>query len=405
MDGASASAGPLHRTPFVLKDVWDTADIPTTGGSYRHRDRVPAVDGDVYAAFRDAGAVLLGKSNLSDGCWTPESNNALFGPTSMPEDLSRTSGGSTGGAAAVADGMAAFDWGSDLGGSIRLPAAFCGIVGLRLSASHWPPEGHFPEVPRELELNSMGPLTTSIADCERVLSAVAPRLRKRAPERADFDQVVLLEPDAFSAGGWPQFARDARALLAAAGVTIAPTHPLPTPREIDRTFAWWLASHLGRWSRESRVKRGADLVLSLALGSRLARPAMHEDTARVLAKLTAARLLVYRDGQEARRRVAALREAAARVWEGGRLMISPATTFEAPPHGKALLAQGIAAFAKLGNVIDATALVLPFGRYASGLPRAIQILGPPGHESAVLALGARLEACIAQTHDETASNA
>ena len=128
-------AGPLAGIPYVLKDTWDTAGIVTTGGSFRHRDRIPTQSSKPHRAIEATGAVLLGKSNLSDLAFSIESDNHLFGPVRNPHDPSRTAGGSTGGGAcAVASGMAAFDWGTDFGGSIRLPAAFCGVVGLRLSA-------------------------------------------------------------------------------------------------------------------------------------------------------------------------------------------------------------------------------------------------------------------------------
>ena len=113
--------------PYVLKDTWDTAGIITTGGSWRHRTRVPRESGSIHRAFARAGAVLLGKSNLPDLALSNESDNHLIGATNNPFDPTRTAGGSTGGgAAAIATGMAAFDWGGDFDGSVRMPAACCG---------------------------------------------------------------------------------------------------------------------------------------------------------------------------------------------------------------------------------------------------------------------------------------
>ena len=106
----------LHGVPYSLKDQWDTAGIPTTGGSYRYKDRVPRVSSPVHLAFEAAGAVLLGKTNLSDLAMVSESASYVGGVARNPHDLARTPGGSSGGAAAaVVDGMSAFDWGADVG--------------------------------------------------------------------------------------------------------------------------------------------------------------------------------------------------------------------------------------------------------------------------------------------------
>src|SRR5688500_16936242 len=159
---ADTRSGALSGVPYLLKDTWDTRGIRTTGGSWRHRGRVPISSCRAHRAFEAAGAVLLGKSNLCDLAFSSESDNHLFGPVCNPHDLARTAGGSTGGgAAAVHDGMAAFDWGTDFGGSIRGPAAFCGVVGLRLSHRAWPVGfDHFPRIPPVLwHLCGMGPVT------------------------------------------------------------------------------------------------------------------------------------------------------------------------------------------------------------------------------------------------------
>ena len=100
-DAAKRSA-PLAGVPYVLKDTWDTAGIVTTGGSWRHRNRVPAVSSHAHRALAAAGAVLLGKSNLCDLAFSVESDNHMRGPVRNPYDLTRTAGGSTGGGAAAA---------------------------------------------------------------------------------------------------------------------------------------------------------------------------------------------------------------------------------------------------------------------------------------------------------------
>ncbi|HEY2513050.1 MAG TPA: amidase family protein, partial [Polyangiaceae bacterium] len=147
-DERAKKSAALYGVPYVLKDTWDTAGIITTGGSWRHRDRVPRDSGSIHRVFAGAGAVLLGKSNMPDLALSNESDNNLVGATLNPFDPTRTAGGSTGGgAAAVATGMAAFDWGGDFGGSVRTPAACCGIAGIRLSSRAWPgSKEQFPQL-------------------------------------------------------------------------------------------------------------------------------------------------------------------------------------------------------------------------------------------------------------------
>ncbi|HEX8795892.1 MAG TPA: amidase, partial [Polyangiaceae bacterium] len=169
------SRGPLAGVPYTLKDTWDTPGMPTTGGSWRHRERMPSEAARVYEALGRTGAVLLGKSNCSDLALAWESFNHLVGPTRNPHDESRSAGGSSGGAAcAVASGMAAFDWGTDFGGSVRIPAAFCGVTGLRLSSEPWPVnEQHFPRLaPLFYPWVGMGPIVRSVAHAREVLTAV-----------------------------------------------------------------------------------------------------------------------------------------------------------------------------------------------------------------------------------------
>jgi Asp-tRNA(Asn)/Glu-tRNA(Gln) amidotransferase A subunit family amidase len=288
--------------------------------------------------------------------------------------------------------MAAFDWGTDLGGSIRLPAAFCGIAGVRLASSAWPPNR--PSwAPEGLGLIGVGPLAPTVRECRRVLAAVS-HLRSDSPATGfSLRGLVMLEPDAFSVGEWPTFAHDASALFGALGHRLEPSR-LPPPREIDRAFASHLGAHLevflaGRLGVTARAA-----LLRLVFGDLIDSPAMHRHTAQVLLKLAVARLTVYRSRRVAEERLAEVRAAARAHFDAGDLIISPTTTFAAPRHGQAVFARGIAAFAKLGNVIDATAVAIPFGRFPSGLPRSVQVLGPASAEDAILSLAEQLEDAV-----------
>ncbi len=395
---------PLSGVPFVLKDTWDTAGIPTTGGSFRYRDRVPSSSAPVYEALVRQGAVLLGKSNLGDMAFSAESDNHLLGPVQNPHDRTRTAGGSTGGgAAAVAAGLAAFDWGTDFGGSVRIPAAFCGVVGLRLSQAAWPVEHHhFPRMgPFFWPWLGMGPLARRVAGIRCLVGALAELRRADLPPAGPFgDEVALLAPDRAHLGAWPDFVEETTRALRARGVLARVEHGLPSPSAVRAVFDGYLCAHFTRLAGpgELTVSEGLRGVLAgLASWGRLDKR-VHPNTAAALAVCGVGALLLR--GQRGRfdARLAMLRDATARVWSGGRLVVTPTTTLPAPRHGRSLLAPSLLSFAKLGNVVDATAIALPFGRFPDGLPRSLQILGPPGSEDAVLALAERIEMSEPQEH-------
>ncbi len=171
-------AGLLAGIPFTLKDSLETKGIRTTCGSEHLRDHVPERDSTVAARLKGAGGILLGKTNLPEGCRGFQTENAVFGRTCHPEDPGRTPGGSTGGgAAAVAAGMSAFDVGSDLGGSVRIPAHFCGLYGFTATNHRISRMGHIPEWPGRLRglrtMGVMGPLTRSLEDLDLLYRILA----------------------------------------------------------------------------------------------------------------------------------------------------------------------------------------------------------------------------------------
>lgn len=163
--------GPLHGIPIGLKDLIDTAGVRTTCGSALFADRVPSEDAEVVRRLRNAGAVLIGKQNMQEFAWGGTSASSYFGPVRNPWDNERIAGGSSGGsAAAVATGMCFGAIGTDTGGSVRQPAAFCGIVGLKPTYGRISMRGVFPLSP---SLDHVGPLCRNVADTALLLQAIA----------------------------------------------------------------------------------------------------------------------------------------------------------------------------------------------------------------------------------------
>jgi aspartyl-tRNA(Asn)/glutamyl-tRNA(Gln) amidotransferase subunit A len=169
--GSGTYRGPLHGIPIALKDLYDTKGIRTAAGSKILWDRVPDEDSAVTTLLRAAGAISLGKTNTHEFAYGVTTNNPHFGATRNPWNPDCIPGGSSGGSgAAVAAGMAAMAMGSDTGGSIRIPAALCGTVGLKATHGRVSTAG---VIPLSWTLDHAGPLTRTVEDAALVLNAIA----------------------------------------------------------------------------------------------------------------------------------------------------------------------------------------------------------------------------------------
>jgi Asp-tRNA(Asn)/Glu-tRNA(Gln) amidotransferase A subunit family amidase len=168
--------GPLHGVPFALKDLIDVAGVKTTAGSNQFRGRVATEDAAIVKQLKAAGAVIIGKNNLHEFAYGGSGMISAFGPTRNPWDLTRISGGSSSGsAAAVASGLCLAALGTDTAGSVRDPAALCGLIGLRPSAGIWSMES---VIPLRRSFDTVGLLTRTAVDAQLVFSALAGQVRQ-----------------------------------------------------------------------------------------------------------------------------------------------------------------------------------------------------------------------------------
>jgi amidase len=165
----------LHGVPITIKDSLDTAGIITTAGTKGRAEFMPIQDATVVRRVREAGAIIMGKTNTPELTLNYETSNSVYGRTNNPFDLDRTSGGSSGGAAAIiAAGGSPLDIGSDTGASIRLPAHFCGIVGLKATAGRVPRTGHIIDYQGGSQfLTHIGPLARQVDDLTLLLGVIA----------------------------------------------------------------------------------------------------------------------------------------------------------------------------------------------------------------------------------------
>lgn len=179
------SLGPLHGLPVTIKDAIETAGIRSTGGAVALAAHIPERDAPAVARLRAAGAVVYGKTNLPAWSGDIQSYNDLFGVTSNPWDLTRTPGGSSGGAAAaVAAGLTSFELGTDIGGSVRIPSHFCGVFGHKPSFGIVSQRGYLDRVgggTTDADINVFGPLARGATDLDLLLDVLAGPNEEDAP--------------------------------------------------------------------------------------------------------------------------------------------------------------------------------------------------------------------------------
>ena len=232
---ARGEARPLEGLPITLKDAWEVAGLVSTGGVPDLAGFVPDADAVPVARLRVAGAIILGKTNVPLLSGDFQSYNAIYGATNNPWNVACTPGGSSGGAAAaVAAGMSAFEFGSDIGGSIRWPASACGVYGLKTTWDLVPLYGHTP--PRRearttapMQLGVAGPIGRSAADLDLVLPIVAGPLnaggpaflrKSRVKSPRDLKLALWLDDDAPVDTRVARAVRSAADMLAADGATV-----------------------------------------------------------------------------------------------------------------------------------------------------------------------------------------
>lgn len=264
------SLGPLHGIPMTIKDSLDTAGIITTGGTVGRRNCVPDRDAVVVDRLRRAGAILLGKTNTSELTLSYQADNAIYGRTSNPYDPARTSGGSSGGSAAiVATGVVPFDIGSDTGGSLRIPAHYCGVAALKPTAGRVPRTGHIIPFGGYLDrLTTIGPIARFVKDLEFILPVIAgpdgrdPSVVPVPLQRADAVQLNGLRVAIHLDNGVAQptaptidtIRRAARALRGV--VARVEETALPLAAQAPRLFADLYAADGGAWRRRILVASG-----------------------------------------------------------------------------------------------------------------------------------------------------
>jgi amidase len=393
-DAALASGtvrGPLHGVPMTIKDCLDTAGVISTGGTTGRATFVPDHDATVVARLRAAGAILLGKTNTPELTLAYETDNLIYGRTNNPHDLSRTSGGSSGGAAIVAAGGSPFDIGSDTGGSLRVPSHFCGTATIRPTSGRVPRTGHIlPPAGVMDALTQIGPTARYVEDLALTLPIIAgvdwrdPAIVPMPfwdPEQVDLKTLRvamhtdngIVSPTSESV----ETLRAAAAALAHAGMTVTEARPAG----IEQTFDLFM----GLFAADG----GAGIQMLLQMyGTTEVSPAIQGVLELVSANpLSTAQfggLIVQLD---------LFRSTMLSFMQAYDVILCPACAHPAPPHGSSYRAEELRGYSytQTYNLTGWPAAVVCGGTSREGLPIGIQIVARPWREDVALAVAQYLE--------------
>lgn len=408
--------GPLHGLPITVKDTFESRGLRTTAGSPEWAGHRPRTDAVAVARLRDAGAILVGKTNTAERAGDLQCDNPLFGTTRNPWDTDRTSGGSSGGsAAALAAGLTSLELGSDIGGSIRLPAHFCGVCGHKPSYGLVPMRGHLPGPPGWLarsDLAVAGPMAREVADLRLALDVLA------GPDPADAVawRLSLPEPAAREPGQWrmavwlqqPPFPLAREVLerlqttvagLDAAGVV---TDADARPSGVDlvashELFYSMLAAAMSAGLSPGEARFGRSL---------LKRKLTPEDGDRE--RFYRAAAMSHRHWQhlhEQRLQLAARWERFFRDWDVLLCPVAPVNAFahdlDGDPKDRRVLIDGhirpysdLSFWCGIAGLPYLPATVVPVGSGSDGLPVAIQVIGPRFGDNTTLAAAALIQQLV-----------
>jgi amidase len=378
--------GPLHGVPFTLKDAHATAGMRTTVGFPPLAEHVPREDGTVARRLKEAGAILVGKTNVAEMLADFQTNNPVFGRTSNPWDPARTPGGSSGGAAAaVASGMSPFDVGTDLSGSIRIPVAYCGVFGLKPTERRVSMIGVVPDprgTPRSVRIMaSVGPIARTVDDLALVFRIIA------GPDGLDTEvEPVPVEPP-------PEIA------LKTLRVAVAPTIAgLPVAADI-RAAVDALAARLQPACAivDEAPLPAIDVARDLKATGELI--GMVLGAFQPSGSKPAATLAQYLEALHHRDRSIVAWERFFAQWD---VLVGPASMVTAFPHcqpGSRLRVDdrdedylAVSAHAALFNYSGHPAVTVPCGRDRDGLPIGLQLVGKRWDEARLLGIARAVSA-------------
>ena len=384
--------GPLHGLPITIKDTIDTEGIRTTYGSRLFTENVPQEDAAVVARLKAAGAIILGKTNVPEMAVPYETNNLIFGRSNNPHNRDYTPGGSSGGeAAAVAARLSPAGIGSDLSGSIRVPAHFCGVAGLKPTTGAVSMQGHLPRATGSLALGAaIGPMARCVDDLALLFSVMsnAPAEAPLSDNDRNYKRVSWYCDDGVApvAQEIREGVQAAAEMLRAEGYDVCHEIP-PGFSEGQRLWIEVFSHDAGEQIREMYRGRGHEA------GPLISRLLTSANETTLEGK---SRAEVVKDAVVERER---WREELLRWMKTTPLIIAPVSSTAAfaqgadrvEVDGESISIFRSCSYSQTVNVFGLPAVVVPVARTAEGLPFGVQIIARPFKESEALAAAAIIE--------------
>jgi len=386
--------GALHGVPMTIKDSLDTAGIISTAGSKGRASFVPKEDATVVARVRAAGAIVLGKTNTPEITMAYETDNAVYGRTNNPYDLSRTPGGSSGGAGAIiAAGGSPLDIGSDTGGSVRVPSHFCGIAGIKPNTGRVPRTGHIPPSGGVLDpFTQLGPLARFVEDLSLMLPIIAgvdgqdpeiipvplgdPRKVNLKSLRVAFHtDNGIVSPTTETA----EVVKTTAKVLSEAGIAVEEARPQGIEQTNQIFGSLWMDGG-AEMERLLQIVGTTEAELSPfmqgLLGWQRANPLTVGQFSNLLARWSSFRavMLSFMGKYD--------------------VILCPACAHPARPHGETVGKTAVYSYTKTYNLTGWPAAVVRAGTSPEGLPIGVQVVARPWREDVALAVAQHIEKAL-----------
>ncbi len=413
--------GPLFGVPFTVKESMNLKGLPITGALDRYASQVSQEDSLAVARLKAAGAVFVAKTNTPALCFCQETDSLLYGPARNPWDPARTTGGSSGGEGGlVAVGGTGAGLGADIGGSIRIPSHFNGVVGFMPGAHQSSGQGHFPPItqPDQVFMLGIGPMVKSVRDAALVYSVLQPRFTPPATWEIPAGARVV----SFGSFHKTRCTPETEDTLARAGRSLQ-----DAGLELDRQVPGFMKEVALAWQLTMSIDRGRAMKEVAYPG----RPnALYQDWLRAKLGLKAqchpylswaliGATLFGPGAKEMERLRDFRRRGLEQIQEllGDRgVFLTPVLPYPALPHGRFYADlfsirrtfRWVLPFVALGNFFGLPSLVVPCGFSSGGLPIGLQVSSLVGNEDLVFRVGARIESALGgyrrcTSYDETAS--
>jgi amidase len=384
---------PLYGVPMTVKGAWDCSGLPNTTGTLGRKGKLATSDATVIARMRRAGAIPIGSTNVPEFSLAFESDNLIYGRTNNPHDVRRTAGGSGGGgAAAIAAGCSPIEIGGDMGGSVRVPAHFCGIAGLKPTLGRVPLTGYVPgPYGVAMLFATAGPLARRVDDLIATLPLIA------GPDGVDATvaPAVLRHPGGYRVGSGRiavHFDNGIVPPTPETAVTVARAADalgVPVEEAMPEGLAECFDIQMGMLGADG----GAGLaVLSASEGTTENHPLFTgfvEALQRYRTDAAGLQALIYRRDR--------YRSNVSQFFLKYDALLCPACAFPAPPHGYSVPWLAGFSYTFAHNLSGCPAVVVRCGTSPEGLPIGVQIVAPPWREDIALAIALRLEESFLET--------